>query len=158
LFYNQGETPICLLDLKANNISEIAQLATISSSKSYRKSKKCMPHCIKKKNSLILIGSKMSPKMVLRAGPKNPHSLQLNQSLKKKKSSMRTLKDTSMNNKMRVSSAEKEPLILFTWAKQVTLKTCSIGDHRCNMEYSISTNKKMLFSIRPRVMEQARSH
>jgi hypothetical protein len=158
LFYNQGEIPICLLDLKANNISEIAQLATISSSKSYRKSKKCMPQCIKKKNSLILIGSKMSPKMVLKAGPKNPHSHQLNQSLKKKKSSMRTLKDTCMNNKMRVSSAEKEPLILFTWVKRLTLKTCSTGDLRCNMESSISTNKKMLFSIHPQIMEQARSH
>jgi hypothetical protein len=111
LYYNQGEIPICLLDLKANNISETVQLATISSSKSYRKSKICMPQCIKKKNSLILIGSKMSPKMVLRVGQKNPHSHQLNQSLKKKKSSMRTLKDTFMNNKMRVNSAEKEPPI-----------------------------------------------
>jgi len=88
-----------------------------------------------KMNNLTLIGSKMSPKMVLTAGLKNPHNRQLNQMSKKKKSSMRTLKDNYINNKMRVSLAGKEPLTLYIWGKPAILKTCFTGGLRCSMEY-----------------------
>ena len=116
-----------------------------------------MPQNMMKMNNLTLIGIKMSPKMVLTVVPKNPLNLLLNQMLKKRKSSMKTLRD-SINNKIRVSSVEKEPVTLYIWEKPVRLKTCFIGDLRCSMEYSISTNKKMLLSIRPKIMAQARSH
>lgn len=129
----------------------------MSNSKSFRQRKVWMPQDMMKMNNLRLIGSKMSPKMVLTVVPKNPLSHLLNQMPKKKKSSMKTLRD-SINNKIRVSSVEKEPVTLYIWEKPVRLKTCFIGDLRCSMEYSISTNKKMLFSIRPKIMAQARSH
>jgi hypothetical protein len=104
-------------------------------SKSFRQRKVCLSQGMMKMNNLTLIGSKMSPKMVLTVVPKNPHNRLLNQMSMKKKSSMRTLKDNYINNKMRVSSAEKEPLTLYIWGKPAILKIYSTGDLKCSMEY-----------------------